>query len=47
MKWIAKTDKHKVVIEKQLFTGVTPNTPDQYGYYVFIFEGEKMTHDYL
>ncbi|HBM90641.1 MAG TPA: hypothetical protein DD400_02005 [Rhodospirillaceae bacterium] len=50
MKWLAKIDKPrqlKLEIVKELFKDLNPNKPDTYGYYLYVWENNRCTYDYL
>ncbi|MFA4994215.1 MAG: hypothetical protein WC521_02800 [Bdellovibrionales bacterium] len=50
MKWAAETTSPKLrkfVIEQQKLTSLTPGVPDQFGYYLYVWENGKGLYDYL
>ncbi|MEJ0063269.1 MAG: hypothetical protein WDO70_08720 [Alphaproteobacteria bacterium] len=50
MKWEAQIESPKprrFVIERQKLTSLMPSVPDQYGYYLYVYEDGKDIYDYL
>jgi hypothetical protein len=50
MKWVAETtspNRRMFVIEQQKLTSLTPGVPDQFGYYLYVYENGKGIYDYL
>lgn len=51
MKWVADIKGHEKVarceIERQLLTSLTKNVPDQFGYYLYVWENGGDAHDYM
>ncbi len=50
MKWIADIALPKpmhFVIEQQKLTSLMPGVPDQFGYYLFVFENGRDLYDYM